>query len=496
MLDELHPDYVRVHPDWVVASDAYAGERCIKEKSFTYLPATSGQIEDGALRDPSSIGRKAYDAYLLRALFPDYVKEAVQTLVGVMHREPAEIKLPAALEPMRELATRKGETLLQLLRRINEQQILLGRFGLLADVLPDRTVPHLVGYPAQTIRNWDDRNDIGLEDLSLVVLDESRAARSGFGWVDEKRHRALLLGQEDILGDGQGPKLGGESVYWSFVEVEGQPRDLVVPEFAGRRLTKIPFVIVGANDLDPVPDDVPMLGLARLALAIYRGEADYRQTLFLQGQATLVIIGQDSDEGDKKESPTRTGAGAVLHVPLQGDAKYIGAPSDGIAEQRQALEADRAAAREKGSQLLHPPGSQAESGEALKIRVAASTASLFQIALTGAAGLEKILRICAEWVGADPDEVKVTPNLEFAETPEPPQSVSFLMDAKEKGLPLSQESIHRWLVKNRYTAMTFDEEQAAIEDETPEEPQADGLVQPDPSAAPAAQPPRVEAPAA
>ena len=42
-----HPDFEKALLDWVVASDCYEGERVIKERKTTYLPATSGQISLG-----------------------------------------------------------------------------------------------------------------------------------------------------------------------------------------------------------------------------------------------------------------------------------------------------------------------------------------------------------------------------------------------------------------------------------------------------------------
>ena len=478
--DTKHPEYEAVLPDFDILEDTHAGERRVKSKRYVYLPATSGQILDGALTDPNSIGAKAYEAYLIRAIFPNFVKEAVETLVGVMHREEPEIKLPRALEPMRTRASSRGEGLVELLRRVNEQQLLYGRFGLLVDIPgPDAEVPHLVGYKAKKIINWDPRDPMGSEPR-FVMLDESARVRDGFAWTDERRYRALLLGQTDILATDQDdtqrpvpPEGVTGDFYWTAVEVEDGSRTVTVPTFRGRTLDQLPFVVIGANDLALEPDEMPLLGLANLCLAIYRGEADYRQTLFMQGQATLVIIGEElkaNGEAKDETDPTRVGNGAVIRVPLEGDAKYIGAPTDGISEQRFALESDRMRARESGSRLLEQRGSQAESGEALKVRVAASTATLFQIAKTGAAGLERVLRLCAEWVGADPDEVKITPNLEFAETPEPPANVRDLMDAKGRGLPLSRKSIHMWLSKNRYTAMSFEEEERELKRETPPEP--------------------------
>lgn len=496
--DAKHPDYESAFPDYDILEDTHAGERRVKSKRFKYLPPTSGQILDGLLHDPNSIGAHAYEAYLTRAIFPNFVKEAVETLVGVLHREEPEIKLPRALEPMRQRASSRGESLVELLRRVNEQQLLYGRFGLLADVpSPDADVPHLVGYKAKKVTNWDPSDPMGAEPR-FIMLDESGRVRDRFAWTEEQRFRALFVGQTDILADADeghrpvAPDGAAGDFYWTAVEGDDGARTIIVPTFRGRALERIPFVVIGANDLDLDPDEMPLLGLANLCLAIYRGEADYRQTLFLQGQATLVIVGEElkaNGEAKDETDPTRVGNGAVIRVPLEGDAKYIGAPADGISEQRSALESDRTRAREAGSKLLHTPGSQAESGEALKVRVAASTATLFQVAKTGAAGLERILKACAEWVGADPEEVKVTPNLEFAETPEPPSNARDLMDAKEKGLPLSRKSLHVWLAKNRYTAMTFEEEEAELEKEEPAEPPPPALPpNADPNAAPGVPP--------
>src|SRR5690606_16749209 len=133
----------------------------------------------------------------------------------------------------------------------------------------------------------------------------------------------------------------------------------------------------------------PLLGLSNLCLAIYRGEADYRQALFQQGQDTLVVIG--GLEYDEQGKPLRLGAGAVVGVPLGGDAKYVGTEGKGLAEMRQALENDKAAAVQRGARLLTAKGGDRQSGEALRVRVAAQTATLTIMAKTAAAGLEWLL---------------------------------------------------------------------------------------------------------
>lgn len=475
-----HPEYDAVIPDYDVMRDCYAGERRIKEQRTAYLPYTRGQVKDGAgSSNAKADGNLDYDNYLARAQFPEFVKEAVNTLVGVMCSNPAVIKLPMEMQPLLENATDKAESLQMLLRSIFECQLLEGRTGLLADFPTDPTrlaargeLPHIVQYMARRIINWDAEPDkaIAKDRLNLVVLDESRFARQPggdlFAWTNEKRYRVLTLDQpRNDEGVAVGP-----ATYKTYVDLDGTQAQLVQPAYYGRSTEQIPFVFIGANDLDTSPDEIPLLPLARLALAIYRGEADYRHALHMQGQDTLVIMGDEirADGASKEEGePTETGAGAVIRIAAGdgADAKYIGVESKGISEQRQALTADRLQAQSMGARLLEPRGSQAESGEALQIRVKASTASLQQIALTAAAGLERILRLIAEWMGLDPSQVVVEPNLDFSQETPSPEATRSLGEATKTGIPLSERSMHAWMRKQNITKMGYEEERALREAE-------------------------------
>jgi hypothetical protein len=230
-------------------------------------------------------------------------------------------------------------------------------------------------------------------------------------------------------------------------------------------------VVIGATDLSLTPGTIPLLSLGRLCMAIYRGEADHRYALHLQGQNTLVIIGKEgaAEDPDAVESDqeTRVGAGSKIEVPLGGDAKFIGVDSGGLAESRSQISDDKRAAQEMGARLLNPQGAAAESGEALRIRIAASTATLTSLAKTAAFGLQTSLRQCAIWMGANPDEVTVSPNLNFSEVRPEPRSLGDLMDAKAKGAPISLRTVHRYAQDGDISKLTYDEELEEIENEEP-----------------------------
>lgn len=478
-LESTHPLYDEFQEDWTQQRDLYRGERVVKAKGELYLPATSGMHLDGM--KPGQIGRKAYESYKTRAVFPDYIKDGVEALIGLLHQKEPTIELPEALEPLRDRATINGESLAALLRRINTEQLITGRVGLLADLPevpdPSNPIPYIVTYIAESAINWDDGEETeGFNSLNLVVLNESGVQRNAdFGWEHLEKYRVLQLG---TLEDNEPEGSGAVYTMGTFTNSDGSvaefdPSQMFAPMIRGKTLEQIPFVFINSKDIVSTPDDPPLLGLGRLALAIYRGEADYRQSLFMQGQDTLVVIGgirnPDGIVGEDDDA-LRTGAGSRIDVEQGGDAKYIGVSSTGLSEQRQALENDRKRAETKAGQLITARGNQQESGEALKTRLTAQTATLNQIALAGAAGLENLLRIIATWVGANADEVRVEPNLEFADFDLSGQEIVFLMTARTMGAPISKESIHQLMIDRGITKFDYDTELERIMEEDAQAP--------------------------
>ena len=440
-ISEQHPQYIERTPEWSQMGTTYKGELAVKSEGEIYLPPTSGMVLDG-MTNPTDSGSKQYDAYKTRAVFPEEVKATVESMVGIMHTKPTQIILPPKLENIRTL---EGETMTLLLRKINEAQLLQGRFGLMVDV-NEQGEPVIVTYEASSIINWD---------TNFVVLDESGYERqSNFSWKLAKRFR--LLATTTLFDEGL------TSAYGSAVYTEDNAvpdvSDLTMPNISGTELEEIPFVFINTNDLVSAPDNPPLLGLSNVCLTIYRGEADYRQTLFMQGQETLVVKGGELSEG-------RVGAGALLSIPIDADAKYIGVSAAGLSEMRQALENDRGTAANMGARLLDTTGGDKQSGEALRIRVAAQTASLRSIVQTSAEGLEKVLKIAALWVGADPEKVEVIPNVDFSADEMTGQDLLQLTQARTMGAPMSEQSLHALMRKRDMTTLDYDAEKELMDGE-------------------------------
>lgn len=453
-LSVKHPQYTHKVTDWTLIQDCYDGEGKVKDRGQIYLKPTSGMEYDG-MSNASDLGYKMYESYKLRAVFPDLIRDAVEAMVGLMHRKPAVIKVPKGLEDIIEEATRERQSCQALLQQINEQQLLYGRMGILVDIptgAGPTAKPLMVPYSAKEIVNWDVYRDAQNRDvLGMLVLDESGPERDvDLSWQDKVKHRLMLAGPTAVSLGGTGEYITGVATEQTDIGLEA----MRAPSLAGQSLRQVPFVIIGARDLAIEPDNPPLLGVARLAMTIYRSEADYRQALFMQSQETLALIGAMSYQDEAR----RVGAGAVLELPLGGDAKYIGVSADGLQEQRTSLENDYKRANEAGAQLLESRGKAAESGDALRVRVAARTATLTNVARVGAEGLQQALQLAAQWRGLDPNEVEVIPNLDFTELEFNIQDLVYFMDARERGIPFSLKSIHRYIQRRDGTDMSYEDE--------------------------------------
>lgn len=479
-LNSKHPQYATFLEDWTKCRDAYRGERHVKEKGEAYLPATGGMVADNHKVVHSS-GWHAYQAYKTRAVYHEFYAEAVETFIGMMWTKPPTIELPAALEPMLDQATIHGEGLMALLRRIHEQQLVSGRLGLLLDLpkVPDpaQPLPYIALYETEAIINWDDgsREDVTKDSLNLVVLDETEQVRTAqFVWQKQEKYRVLVLG-DITVNEVKGPYSAGVFTAASVVNngagtsgpstnnLTFTPEGLIQPSIRGKTLDKIPFVFINSKDIVSTPDKPPLLGLAELCMAIYRGEADYRQALFMQGQDTLVVIGGD----DEKSYRIGAGASIVLKASPGADAKFIGVDSNGLTEMREALQNDKSQAQQKAGSLIDTRSKAKESGDALSTRLGAQTATLTQIACAACYGLENLLKMAAEWVGANPDEVKVMPNLEFEDEEMTGKDLIDLMSAKSMGAPLANETIHTLMQEKGLTEKSYEEELEMIQEEQP-----------------------------
>lgn len=431
-----HPMYEEFVSAWALMRDAFAGEDTIKAAGEAYLPMKNGLaklMESAAHR---SLAVAAYGAYKARAEFPDLVALTVRGAVGTILDQAATIELPKALEPLRLKATRDGLTLEALHRRIVTELMTTGRYGLLPGV--DKAgSPYLAGYVAESIINWDADDE---QNADFLVLDESGVKRDPATnlWGKAKQYR------ECYVADG-----GYKARVWEEQGGKLTPGTEEAASDASRKpIAGLPFVFINTNDLRPDPDDVPLYGLAKLALRIYQLDADLRQTLHYTAEPTPVVSGYDDpkDAIENGKVPQGIGGTNIWVLPKDGTGEFLEFSGAGAQAQSEAIQKAYDRAVMFGAQMLADAGKANESGEAKRVRLDSQHSTIKGIAMTSAAGLERALKNVAVWVGANPDEVKVTPNLDFFDHARTAQEVDAIVRAWQAGL-MSWDSIFNWMKK-------------------------------------------------
>jgi hypothetical protein len=417
-----HPLYTDFKLTWELMRDCFDGEDAVKARGERYLPMKSAT----AAIDNPSLREKSYQAYKHRAEFPELVSPTVRGSTGIILDKSAKIELPSAMEYLREAATRDGMTLDHLHRAVVSEVLQTGRFGLLPSVAGDGQF-YLAGYKAEAIINWDAKDEIP----NYVVLDESAKERNPItnAWdlVERFLELSVVNGQyiasEHVKGANGFTKM-------DLPFAQKPPRQGV-----SEPLGFLPFVFINTNSLGHNPDDVPLFGLAKVSIRIYRMDADYTYALHMTSEPTPWVNGFDNPvEAKKSGAIPQTIGGSVLWVlPTNSNAGYLEFSGPGLAAQRSAINdaLDRATAL--GAQILVDRSKSAESGEALSMRLGNQASTLKLIAQTTAAGLERALRNIALWMNLDPKSVVVTPNLDFFDQPLSASEISAIVSGWTNG---------------------------------------------------------------
>lgn len=441
-VDNKHPEYLEHHSDWVKVRHADRGEKRIKEQGIEYLPMPSG------FATQADGGVAMYEAYKGRAEFAGILGPMVRGMVGLIHRREAQIAMPSAMMWLWEKSTLDGMPLESFHRKITEELLKPGRFSILADVPREGGDPYFAGYKAETLINWSDTRD-------FYVLDETALKRDRFEWKENLQFRELVL----VNGEYR------QIVYDSPSADEGE--DVFVTTRSGKSLDYIPLVVGNTDDQTTKLIEPPLIGVVRAIIAAYQLSADYRHQLYMSGQETLVVRGLEASK-----LPKVVGAGAAIGLGQDPNAEayYIGPAGVGIEAHEKAIAQAKENAVSAGLRLFDRHSGQ-ESGEALRLRYSAQTASITSIAISSSRLLEASLRNVAVILGINPELVTVKPNLRFVDTVMNPADAEALMRIWLGGA-ISKRTLYENLQRGEIASeeRSYEEEQELIEEEPIDEP--------------------------
>lgn len=473
-----HPDFLRWSGDWMKLNDLVdGGSTTVKEAGSKYLPPTSGQVAAWSKPIPGMAaaedlgngryvwssgtnakccgqGAYAYWLYNYRAVFYEYPSATVHQMIGRLMREPVTATLPTKLQPMVTKATSSGESLASLVEVIYQEQCKYSRCGILADFPRTETTnpPYLCVYGALRVLNWSCKKDAeGKETLSSVVLDDSQYVRTEKMIEYHEIIRVLAL---DMKGDYfvQTFDLSGtDPAEIEALSIFVPGPDAIYPTYGGKKSTAIPFVFVNATNTNPDPQLPILNNVAEMSLAIFRGEADYRQALFMQGQATPTFSGVSSEEA---KSFLLGANGGCASQNKDFKALYMEVSGAGLQEMRESQSRLHEKVYAEGMKLIN--AGKGESGDALQERTDSQTMPLHSIATTCEEALTKLFTILFEWAGTA-EEFEIKTNKEFVSGTGDPDGMFKMITAYNSGAPMTLKDVFRYGVKSGLIESSWEE---------------------------------------
>lgn len=382
-IETKHPSYQKKENQWTKVRDCMLGEEVIKGKTTTYLPQPKGM--QGEYED-------SYEAYVERAHFPLIVSYALQGALGVIITKLPEFNVPKELEYILEDATKDGRSIQQLFLDIVIESFQTGRVPIIVDTIPEKNEFRFVQYKAEDLINWKTTTLSAEKSLILAVLSESVPADEDiFSHDTDIVYRVLHLENDTTYSS---------KVYSTNAEYE----DLsITPSYMGTTLDEIPLFIAGSinNSYDVQP--IPLVPVANCSIQIYRKEADLANSEFLSCNPTLVITGATNDGN----LPNVVGSSVMIVIPNeQANVKYTTTDTAALTHVKAHIDSLYEEAIRHGVAILDTR-SGVESAEALRIRQATQSASIYSIYLSALNAIKQGLITMCRWGGFNEEDVKL-----------------------------------------------------------------------------------------
>lgn len=380
-----HPDYRKYQHRWRTMRAVLEGEDALKGTTGEYSPS---EFLPGF--DPADDIR--YKKYVQRAVFTNFTAWTQEGLTGSAFRRPMVTELPETLEYLITNIDGTGHGIEQYAKELVGEILAVGRFGILVDA-PDVTgsVPHLWSYRAETILDW-----------AVMIVGGQ-----------------LRLSRVDLLEDGgKIRRLSIDNGIYYQQELDLELKPLGPPKTPlranGTSLNYIPFQIVGSKDNRPDIDKPPLLDIAHVNLGHWRNSADREENLFVHGQGTTFVSSEMSFEQFSEANPDGIVMGALRghFIGANGTATLLQtAPSSALKEGMDDKVVDMIGL---GARFIQERGGgQQQTAEAARINAAQSSSGLSTVVGNCEDGLVNGLKFVADFLGANPDDIKVQLNRDF-----------------------------------------------------------------------------------
>jgi len=458
----MDTDYNTYSDTWKIMRDFYDWPLRLKDAGTEYLPMTSGMMKDSQSSDSKDrqYAAQIYAGYQMRAMagIKGFTRSIIDDSVSTVHKEPSTYELPTEYEYLLEEAGDNGEPLKDVHKNVNHRQFMFSRGGYLLDIDVDGADAkfYTSSYDPERIIRYEYQPNQRKNKLWYVVIDVSE--RTTVNSESTAKDEYLILG----LQDGKFFQLRTTSEPPEDFNPETVPltdENFII--YKGNYISEIPFVYICDRDITPEYNMPFFINIAYMDWDYYLGMADYKQHLHENAQGLWVFTGFSKEDIDG----TRLGAGGFSRTEnSEAKVEHVGVSPDGLEQQRTALvDTENSFAEKSVTALKQISG---ESGTAKQLMLDAKTLNLIDVVLTGAVGLQTLLRFIPKWTGSNNlDEFNVIPNLDFFAKDIDPALIRELVSAKAAGVAISLETLHNFIRRLNITEKSFEQELEAIKDE-------------------------------
>lgn len=437
---------------WELISDCISGAEAVKGKGTRYLPMPNAH-------DRSTENKERYKAYVRRAQFMNATANTVDGLIGQVFSADPVVDIPDEMDILQEDADGNGVSLAQRAKKVLAHVLAFGRTGILVDfpeamtdeqgsprdftrqeIMDGFARPSILQFHPKDIINWRTRTIGGKTLLSLVVIEMQYVIRDdGFEIEHGTEWRVLKLDESnqyvcEVWRKNEDANTSGQPPEPFLLHKAVHPVD-----YKGMRLRIIPFTFVGSLNNNESPDKPAIYDIAELNIGHYRNSADYEDSVYMVGQGTPVAIGITSSymKDVWKDKPMQLGSRGVIPLPPQGDFKIVQMEPNGAV--KEAMDQKEKQMAMLGAQLVEQQTVQRTLGEAQMERAVIESV-LVQCAKNAAQAIQKALRWCALFYGAEEDGIYFELSTDFAITKLSPEERKQVLAEWQGGLTAFEEA--------------------------------------------------------
>lgn len=478
-LSQVASNRERFAEGWELVDVFYEGMRAVRESAAKHVPPAPGQ------------GPLSYSLFLRRGYMPPAVWKTTTYFTGlVMLRDPI-IEAPKMLDPVLKKMSVSGESAKKLIYRIVHETIKLGNIGARLK-WSDKGKPFVKTYDVRMIEDIVVIEQDGEEEVVQVVLHEKEV----FYDKKETRYDERLVKKTLVL-EGHGTP---EAVYKVKTQ-RGDKETTSTPEFNGKKLNYIPFVLINFEDKFGRFVQSPMEPIAEAQRAYLQTACAHRNSQNKVGTPMPVLAGFGKTETPRKEvedelvaaalseedkdffrlveqaskesdnpSPFLIGSETLLRDPSpEANAYFMEVSAEGLADLREERKDLLLEMARFGARALAPHAANPETATEVRERGTGTLSVLGFAAQTVGKDVAQLLKWQAMLLmGKDAESkevqgITVDLNTRYTSDKLDAQVMEKMMQLVDEGL-IAKRTLYAWLKSHGTTrdGVNYDEEQGEV----------------------------------